>query len=151
MSLPSATNNYATTVYWRQYAAANGNFPPAPGWFRHLSPLAASTSAPVFPGTLTFEERNEVNSWLANKSDAVLASFRNRAAVLKVAEFKTYYADPAYLGWADADKIARESQWRLFCADALRDNSATTAPSETDTGTGAGSPPAFEPPGTNTP
>lgn len=131
--------NLNTTLYERPYYAAQEQSVP-PAWFRHTPPTHPVTPvAPTYPGTLNSFERAEVQRYLDNPTDAVLATLTLPDAIAKANEFKTYYADAIIMAYIDADRMTRVAQWKQFCADALIASKETQSPSG-DTG-GAGSDP----------
>jgi hypothetical protein len=124
---------------------------PNPFFVPSLPAAPGSPTAVAFPGTLNQLEQAEVNLWLANQNDNVLSKLTIRAAIAKVNELKTYYADPAIVAWRAAVHEATVAQRILTRADALISNELTQSISSDSAGTGASPPPAYLPPGADTP
>lgn len=140
--------NYATTLADRPLFADTAAGDP-PDWFRHSSPTPPTTP-PAFPEHLNEWEQAEVQAYLDNPTDGVLATLRLPAAIAKANAFKTWYALPATKAYLDADRMARIAQWKIFVADSLTANLATVSASG-DSG-GTGTPPAdIVPPGHEVP
>jgi hypothetical protein len=139
--------NFASDISARRYYATHGQFGTAPQWFTHAA-ATGKPAEPAFPDTLTADEQTQVNAWLhhARLGQIALAPYPTLPnASAKVEEFKTYFASAAYLAWLNADRVAREMQWRWFCADALHANEATTPPSADSTGAGSSPPGGWVP------
>lgn len=148
--------NLQTTLYERTlYAPEERSDPPA--WFLHTSPALPATSLPIYPGwgagtvPLNSYERGEVDRYIANPTDAVLATLRLPDAIAKANQFKIYFATAAYQAWFASNRGARSAQWKFFNADALINTKATVSVSADNTGSGSGAPPDYQPPGTNVP
>ena len=134
--------NYATDITARRYYATHGTFGVAPSWFRHAI-ATGKPAEPLFPDTLTTAEQDQVNAWLQYArigQQAIAPAATLAAAIAKVDEFKTYFASASYTAWSDSDRLAREMQWRWYCADALHTNEGTTPPSADATGAGTAPP-----------
>lgn len=146
------TNLTATEYERTRYAPTDLSEPPQ--WWEHTPPNLPGTP-PVYEGwgagtgTLNSFERAEVDRYIANPTDAVLASLTLPDAIAKANEFKTYFATADYKAWRAANWGARRAQSKFFHADALINNKATT-PVSSD-GTGSTPPPDTQPPGTNVP
>jgi hypothetical protein len=96
-------------------------------------------------------ELAQLQTYLDHPTDDMLARLRSPDVITAVNAYEIYYAFPAYLAWSDADTAARQAQWKLFCADALINNKATTSASADTGGSGSTPPPDYQPPGTNVP
>lgn len=147
--------NLNTTEYERtRYAPTDAAEPPA--WWEHTPPDLPGTP-PVYEGwgsgtgTLNSFERAEVDRYIANPTDAVLASLTWPDAIAKANEFKTYFATAAYKAWRAANYGARRAQAKFFHADSLINNKDTLAVSSDPAGSGSTPPPDNQPPGTNVP
>jgi hypothetical protein len=116
-----------------------------------LPPAPVSPAAPAYPGTLNAAEQTEVQRYLLNPTDATLATLRLPDAIAKANAFKAYYADPAIVAWRAAVHEADVAQRILTRADALISNEPTTPISSDNAGAGSTPPPAYLPPGANTP
>lgn len=118
-----AARNYATEIAPKPSAAIREQTPPE-YWFEHTSP-AAPVGAPVYPGQLNSTERAEVDRWLSaipGQRAEILASMATRTAILKVAEFETYYDSAPYQAWVVEDKLERIQQWRNKVAEVVTDS-----------------------------
>jgi hypothetical protein len=148
--------NLQTTLYERTlYAPEERSDPPA--WFNPTPPALPVTSLPVYPGwgtgtvILNSYERAEVDRYIANPTDSLLASLRLPDAIAKANEFKTYFATPAFQAWFASKESTRRAQWKFFNADALINAKGTVSQSADTAGGGSGAPPDYQPPGTNVP
>jgi hypothetical protein len=151
--MPSNLAGTSGNVQKRQFLLQGTDLASSPNPF-HSPKLPAhpgSPSAPAYPDTLNAAEQAEVQRYLANPTDAVLASLRLPDAIAKATAYKTYYADPAIVAWRAAKHEADVAQRILTRADALINNEASTAISADNTGTGGAVPPSNQPPGGNTP
>jgi len=122
-----AAENYATEIAPKPSALIREQTPPEP-WFIHTEPTPPA-GAPVYPGTLNSIERLEVDRWLVaipGQREEILSGMTTRAAILKVAEFEAYYADPAYQAWVIENKLERVKQWRNEIAEAVTGSTADT-------------------------
>ncbi len=138
------------TLYSRPFFIQGTDLGSAPPWFRHKS-AASPIAAIVFPDTLNQFEQAEVQRYLSTPTDATLATLRLPGAIAKAKEYKTYFADASVKAWQDADRTARDAQWRLYSSDSVINNAGTTSPSADAGGAGAAPPPANQPPGTYVP
>lgn len=140
--------NLTTDLTERPHYAAQEKLV-APSWFSPILPVVpVSPAAPSFPGTLTPSEAAQVNSWLLasqNDRERMLRSFTSRLAIAKVAEFVTYYADPAIKAWIGACEAARIAQFRQYMADAMVNNKGSTSLTALASGLGASAPVATQP------
>lgn len=153
--MPSNLAGSSGNVQKRQFLL-QGTDLSAPNPYRvpTLPAAPGSPATPVFPGTLTGPELSEVNNWLAapeGQRPDLLRRARTRAAIAKIGEYVVYYADPAVIAWLAAVNDARFAQHVLGRADGIINNEATTAKSSDVTGAGSTPPPAYQPPGSNTP
>jgi hypothetical protein len=149
--------NYATSLAPKPAVAIREQSKPE-AWFEPSVPdFPAGLTVPVYPGwgagtyTLNSFERAEVNRYIADPTDAVLATLTLSAAITKANEFKTMFADPKYKAWFATKKFAEIAQWKLAVGSAVTAN--ITAVPESMDDTGAGTPPPDEvlPPGANVP
>jgi hypothetical protein len=138
-------------VQKRQFLLQGTDFASSPNPFHSPTLPASPIAEPSYPGTLNAAERAEVQKYLANPTPETLASLTLRAAIDKAREYATYYADPSVIAWRAAVYEADISQRFLTRADALINNESTTSVSADPTGVGSTPPPAYQPPGTNTP
>lgn len=121
----ATARNYASEIAPKPYTASREQTPPEP-WFEHDSPVAPG-GAPVYPGLLNATERGEVDRWLSaipGQRVEILANMTTRAAILKVAEFETYYDSAPYQAWIIEDKLERIQQWRNKVAEMVTDTTA---------------------------
>jgi hypothetical protein len=141
--------NYATTLADRPLFA-DKTAGDVPSWFRHISPTPPTTP-PAFPEYLNEWEQAEVQTYLNNPTDEVLATLKLPAAISKANAFKTWYALPATKAYLDADRMARIAQWKIFVADSITANLGTTSASGDSGGIGSTPPGDVVPPGHEVP
>jgi hypothetical protein len=149
--------NYATSIAPKPAVAIREQSKPE-AWFEPSVPdFPAGLTVPVYPGwgagtyTLNSFERGQVDRYIANPADAVLATLTLPAAIAKANEFKTMFADPKYKAWFATKQLARIGQWKLAVGSAVIGN--IDAVPESMDNTGAGTPPPDEvlPSGANVP
>ncbi|MEN3369935.1 MAG: hypothetical protein V7609_2078 [Verrucomicrobiota bacterium] len=140
-------------VQKRQYLLQGTDLSGSPNPY-HVPKLPAAPGSPTaiaYPDTLNAAEQEEVQRYLTMPTDAVLASLRLPDAIAKATAYKTYNANPAIIAWRAAVFEADVAQRILTRADGLINNEGTTSIAADPTGAGASPPPAYQPPGTNTP
>ncbi|MEY2500582.1 MAG: hypothetical protein QOI07_916 [Verrucomicrobiota bacterium] len=140
-----STPNYATSIAPKPFVAAGENTPPAAWFYESTRPLPGGVTLPTYPGTLNSYERAEVARFIADPTDATLASLRLPDAIDKAIEFQTVFADPAYQAWEAAVKLDRIAQWKLSVGSSVSDNVDSVPASLDETGAGG------TPPSTSTP
>lgn len=139
------TTNLQSTIYRRQYYIGRNPDPVIDPEFEH-TPAAGKPAAPALPGVLNREAYKEFLAW---QSSGIAPTHPH--ALAKKTEFEAYHVTPAYKAWLVADKAARRAQARGNESDANEANEATTPISASATGTPGTPPPAYIPPGANTP
>jgi hypothetical protein len=146
------TTNYATDLADRPFHTDKTAGDPPPNFQPTPPTHPASPSAPAYPGTLNALERAEVDRYLLNPTDAVLAALRLPDAIAMAKAYKTYYAAPAIQAYLFAKELARRAQWKIVHADSIVDNLGAIPPLGDDTGAGGGTPPdPVIPPGHDVP
>lgn len=149
--------NYATSIAPKPAAAIREQTRPE-AWFEHSEPgLPAGLTLPVYPSwgagtsTLNSFERAEVDRYLADPTDTVLASLTLPDAIAKANEFKTLFADAKYKAWFATKQFARIGQWRHAVGSAVIANITAIPESMDDTGAGTPPPDEILPPGASVP
>jgi hypothetical protein len=132
----ATTPNYADSIAPKPSVAIREQSTPPP-WFVHSPPaLPSGLTLPTYPGTLNAAERAEVERYILNPTDAVLATLSLPDAIAKANQFKTRNEDPKYRAWLASSEIDKIAQWRDSVGSGVAANDGAVPVSLDVTGVG---------------